>query len=115
MCRDQSARYGCWAKCGVSDPGRENLLVADDLTALTDVVRRSPSELDQHVSHLRWRLGSGRCGRLVLLSRAICSREDPVGSEAVDAIKLLRQLRLSNAQSDRGRDVGLRSAYTKSQ
>ena len=39
---------------------RVELLVADDLTGLTYIVRRSPSELDHHVSHLRWRLGRGR-------------------------------------------------------
>ena len=37
-------------------PGWE-LLVADDLAGLTYVVRPSPSELDHHVLHLRWRLG----------------------------------------------------------
>ena len=46
-------------KCGVSDPGAK-YLVADDLTGLTYVVRPSPSELDHHVLHLRWRLGRGR-------------------------------------------------------
>src|SRR5205814_893471 len=56
-------------KCGVSNLWCE-LLVADDLTGLTYVERRSPSELDQPVSHLRWRLGRGpdegasRCVRI---------------------------------------------------
>src|SRR4029077_14185353 len=45
-------------KCGVSDSGCE-LLVADDLTGLTYVVRPSPSELDHHVLHLRRCLGRG--------------------------------------------------------